>query len=240
MASELAPETSVTPVAKATGEQMIETDKLGTADVEFSADLANSGSQDPLSKLGYDPGVARVDEGMSENAYYQEDIDVVGMSSDVNAPPVWNHEFRHRGISLLQRHLKEMDDGERTAWAEKYGQEGIAILNTVRAFEEFSNELFDRPEDDVKSNVPGARFSRMKDSFDYRDTEYGPSISKKNQALMVNVLTDMAVDVLRDQNRYIEPALKKEGPRQKFTRVSRYSTNEYEEAKGWLRTLLGL
>jgi len=212
------------------------------ADVEFMADLANSGSQDPISKLGADPEqvinrTALVPMGERPNAQYMPaqdpSVDLVVADPQLTRPDVWNHEFRHRGLRLI-RDLGLTEDEMK----KEFGEAGVTASIYLTAwddqvghvFEEAVVEAGDNP--DTTLNEGPARFSKMKDTISE------VPLSPKDKQDVQYVLTRIAIDMLTDQGRWFE-STKKEGPRKKFERVSKYPKQDVEGAKTFIASLIG-
>ena len=123
-------------------------------DVEMRADMDPLLVDDPIARLGYDPDrISFIDDrGTMQASYYRPNsfgpkADTVeygpttGASKDVIA-----HEFRHRGLSLLD----EMYEQDPEDFAEKYGKEAVTVLKGVGR--ELKTELRDNP--DAEWNLP--------------------------------------------------------------------------------------
>ena len=148
MAKGTAPKTSKRPRSRSQGkglglrpktkDEVVEAEKSRKSseafgDVEFGADLAKD-YLDPLSRLGFDPKVAKtvpsgfnaaglyvlkedditrqLDENRPEGAY-KEGIkkgDVLTLGDFLGSKTVWTHEFRHRGLNKLMENFKDADE----------------------------------------------------------------------------------------------------------------------------------
>ena len=135
-------------------------------DLEYLAELAASGSQDELSRLGtkvaggglfYNPAYE------SKASYYRPDIGVepqqrfkamegqfptlgtVYTGTGASVPAVQSHEFRHAGA----RHI--LGNFTRDQMVDKWGEEGGQIHDILKYKGEGAMEVFDRPQDPAGS-----------------------------------------------------------------------------------------
>jgi len=131
-------------------------------DVEYLAELANSGSQDELSRLGtkiagastyfnpeqsgtgkaFQPNIGAADA----NQFYQQEGkwpvgNTIYTGGGVSVPGVQNHEFRHQGGQYV------LDNFSREDMVNRWGAEGGMVRDLLNYKNEGSMEAFDRPMD---------------------------------------------------------------------------------------------
>ena len=153
-------------------------------DVEFEASLVNSGSQDPVSRLGFDPTWGRVDT--SGSASYNTNNDVATVGSDINSEAVWNHEFRHRGVKRILNRYSGND------MLDIVGLEGTALIRSLSGTysgQEIMSEEFDNPEDSAGNR------GNMESTLEYIET-----LTPEQRESLNTSLVTLAERMLEEEN----------------------------------------
>lgn len=154
----------------------------GQIDVEYLAELANSGSQDEMSRLGSKVAGAStyLNPDQSTNArsfrqnisnddarqfYQQEGKWPVGNTiytgGGVSVPSVQNHEFRHSGAGYI------LDNFSREDMVSRWGNEGGQVRDLLNYKNEGSMEAFDNPMDNA------GELGELGGSMQYTDGPHG-------------------------------------------------------------------
>ena len=208
MASELAPEKSPFPAVKPGDFDERQTGmQEDLADLEFRVDMEQSLKHNPIGRLGFDADAAEIypfdqsnasymrsdvapervrqyfdrkDQGNPVRQQFSKDIDPgdVIAYGDTAKPPIWAHEFTHRGMGQLQEYASK-DPQE---FVNKYGPEAYNLLLGIandRNKDEHVTEMFDDFGSWMNMNVGGETKSVKMDKF--QDMGTPTAIAKKKE-----------------------------------------------------------
>lgn len=171
-------------------------------ELEFLADLANSGSQDDLAKLGTKVAGASIMHNnllAGKASYYPTDVSpslqtefkaFEGKFPSLNTiytgvgrsvPAVQNHEFRHAGVKFIVENFTAEHAEER------WGDEAGHLITLFKVFNEASVEVFDNPEDFAGMD------QTMQDTIQFLE-----QLTPSQKELVQRVSEDIAQDIMGD------------------------------------------
>jgi hypothetical protein len=194
-------------------------------DVEFAMELNNSGSMDPIAKLGFKntPSI-RIDSNPEQaRAKGGRGTGEVEVGINLAKPAAFNHEFRHIGLNILIQEANKNPESFR----KQYGEDFFKAFRRNTA--EATVEIWDNPSDKLNSKLTPTMADTMQEV---------QSMKPEHRALLDKTLTRMAIDVLSDEGTPPD-TVRKEPDGTQFARRTMNSTIDKKAARSWLMKILG-